>query len=116
MTESNGSNPTQAEFLNSLLSGGKLPKGFYGEHLVAFADESDEPFINPRETWPMLKNRKVSSIYQGFNSAKNEAELGSVITVKMFDSECYIVHNERAGVVMSAQDENDESEGTDDEG
>ena len=101
---------TQAEFLKSLLAGGKLPKGYGSKCLHTFIEESDEPFIDPREVFPLLKDKKVDSIYQLFNSARNDADLDEVVRVKKFDGNVYLIHNERAGTMLDGIEEDDEVE------
>jgi hypothetical protein len=103
---------TEVDFLNQLLDTNKLPKGYVGECLVKFVNESDEPYVNAREVFPLLKSKKVDTLYQGFNSAKNDAELNDTIGLKRMGEDLYIVHLERAAVKR----EELEQEGTEDEG
>jgi hypothetical protein len=106
----------EADFLNQLLSPKKLPKGYIGECIVKFVNESDEAYINPAEVFPLLKGKKVDTLYQGFNNARNDAELQSVISLTKMGEDLYIVHNERAQVRQQELELEQEVAGTEDEG
>ena len=84
-----------------LMSSGRT-RGIYGKCLLQFVEESDEPGINPREVWPLeFSGKTVEAMYQSFNGAKNKAGLEDVLTIRRDKTDLYILHNERAAVVVA---------------
>lgn len=87
-----------ASKIGELLAGTRT-RNQYGPLLMEFM-ESDEAAINPAETWPLLKDKKPSSLYQGFRNAADKAGISDEILVKLSDDNVFILHKERVRLVM----------------
>jgi len=101
------------------LMGNTRSRNAYGPKLMAFI-ESDEAAINPSEVWPVeIGQKKATAIYQGFLNAAKAAEVTDVVLVKQYDGGVYLLHRERANIMVTdtpeSVDETD-SEGDDDNG
>lgn len=80
-------------------------RGIYGPKLLEFC-ESDEPAINPAESWPLeFHNKKASSLYQSFNAHIKKAKLEEVVQCKLYNDQVFLLHLERTKVFMAAQAE-----------
>lgn len=85
-------------------------KGVYGQKLVEFCD-SDEPAINPRESWPIeFGTKNANSVYQSLNTNIKKAKLEDVLQAKMYDGECFLIHKERIIVHLTKAAEEQEQE------
>ena len=100
--------PMDPNKIRELLSQAKAPKGVYASCFVEFMN-SDEPAINPAETWPQyFGDRKASAMVQSFRIAAKTAKAEKDVTITQVGDELYLIHNERARVVVAALDNTDE--------
>src|SRR4029077_9063113 len=99
-----------AAMIDTLLSNTRA-RNTYGPKTLEFAT-SDEAGVNVREAWPEFKNKKVTALYQGFLGAVKNAELTNEILVKQYDGQVYLLHKERAGMVVQTEVEADEADTT----
>lgn len=82
------------EFIAELLAGSRT-KGQYKTFLDEFV-ASDEPVVNVKETWPVLKDKKASAMYQSFNNAKAKLNgAGEAIRVINRNDELFLMHTGR---------------------
>lgn len=74
----------------------------YGPKLLEFVN-SDEAAINPAETWPLeFSGKKATTLYQGFRTAAEKANLSDQILIKQSDDNVFLLHKERVTLVLEA--------------
>jgi hypothetical protein len=97
------------------LMGNTRSRNTYGPKLLDFIN-SDEAAINPAENWPIdFGNKKATALYQGFLNAAKTAELTDVVLVKQYDGGVYLLHKERANVVINPPADEPEDDDNDTE-
>jgi len=89
------------QFINELMANTRS-RNVYGPKLVEFC-ESDEAAINPAEVWPVeFAGKKASTLYQGFRTAAEKADISDLVLIKQSDDSVFILHKERVALVMAA--------------
>ena len=95
------------------LMGESRQRNTYGPKLIEFIN-SDEAGINPAEAWPLEFGKKnASTLYQGFLTAAKKAEVADQIRLLQNDGNVFILHKERAGLLVNGVDEADEADSDD---
>lgn len=88
------------ELILKLMAKGRS-RNTYGPKLIEFV-ESDEAAINPREVWPVeFTGKEASTLYQGFRTATNKANLVDTIEVKQSDGEVFLLHKARVELALA---------------
>lgn len=87
--------PLDKALIDELLGSVRI-KGLYEAKLNEFI-ASDDPAINPRESWPeFFANKTAGSMYQSFNNAKKKLNgSGEAVVILRRDDEVFIMHMER---------------------
>jgi hypothetical protein len=87
------------DFINTLMASSRQ-HNVYGPKLLVFM-ESDEPGINPRESWPLEfpDEKSTQTIATGFRNAAREAKLDDQLIITTNDGQVYILHKERVAAV-----------------
>jgi hypothetical protein len=92
------------------LMGESRQRNTYGPKLLDFLN-SDEAGINPAEAWPLEFGKKnASTLYQGFLTAAKKAEVADQIRILQNDGKVFILHVERAGIVLNKETEDEVSD------
>jgi hypothetical protein len=86
----------------ALLSKGR-ERNAYGPPLLEFCNSS-EAAISVRDYWPKFKHKTASTLYQGFNTAINNASLKDTVDVKKVEDNVYLLHKERVALALESQD------------
>lgn len=86
-----------------------------GQYLDKFKEfmDSGEAGVNVGDTWPEFREKKVATLKQGFENAKNHknAPAGSSdIRVILNDGQVYLVNYAAAGLSAPAVEDEDEDE------
>lgn len=93
--------PALSNEVIAALMGKSRTRNAYGPKLIAF-DESDDAGVNPVEAWPLeFGQKKPATLYQGFRTAIEKANLGEKIEVKRSEDSVFLLHKERVAVLMA---------------
>lgn len=82
------------------LMGSTRNRNVYGPKLLEFV-ESDEPGINPSESWPLeFGGKNPTTLYQGFIKAAKDAKVSDTVKIIKREDSVFILHMERARVAV----------------
>ena len=87
--------PLSPDKIQELLAN-KRTKGLYEDKLSWIMTESDEPGFDPAEEWPVhFRNKKASTLYQGFRNAAEKLEVTDQVEVISRDDHVFILVTSR---------------------
>lgn len=85
-------------------------KGLYEDKLMELM-ESDEPAIDPADSWPVeFSNKSATTMYQGFNNAAKKLNLADDVDVIQRDGAVFIAVKTRIAHILNPTSEDEDTD------